>query len=159
MAIGVLEKTNLDQIITSKRAKLGPDNNLTAYIYTRVVELKVGPRFGGLCVKTGPSYKLKTGPKLFSLIFPYFYRVLGYVLKHKWCRQFVPKYCVFFLQNCRDVKNDVFEKRIAFFVFVFFMLLKEKQKNKKLNKQKKKKDLKILSKWCFLRWSSKNAKK
>ena len=30
LAIGVLEKTNLDQIITSK---LGPDNNLTAYIY------------------------------------------------------------------------------------------------------------------------------
>ena len=27
------KKTNLDQITTSKRAKLGPDNNLTAYIY------------------------------------------------------------------------------------------------------------------------------
>ena len=26
-------KKNLDQIITSKRAKLGPDNNSTAYIY------------------------------------------------------------------------------------------------------------------------------
>ena len=26
-------KNNLDQIITSKRAKLGPDNNFTAYIY------------------------------------------------------------------------------------------------------------------------------
>ena len=33
MTIGVLEKTNLDQIITFKRAKLGPDNNSTAYIY------------------------------------------------------------------------------------------------------------------------------
>ena len=27
------KKTNLDQIITSKRAKLGPDSNSTAYIY------------------------------------------------------------------------------------------------------------------------------
>ena len=38
----------------------------------------------------------------------------------------------FFLQNCRDVKNEVFEK-FFFFVFAFFMLLQEKQKKKKLN--------------------------
>ena len=30
-------KTNLDQIITSKRAKLGPDNNFTACIYIYMV--------------------------------------------------------------------------------------------------------------------------
>ena len=41
MAIGVLEKTNLDQIITSKRAKLGPDNNLTAYIYIYIYAVKL----------------------------------------------------------------------------------------------------------------------
>ena len=40
--------------------------------------------------------------------------------------------------NCRDVKNEVFEKKIAFFVFVFSMLETEKQKkeNKIKNGQK-----------------------
>ena len=36
-----------------------------------------------------------------------------------------------FSQNCWDVKNEVFEKKIAFVVFVFFMLLKVKQKKEK----------------------------
>ena len=30
---GFYTKTNLDQIMTSHKAKLGPDNNTTAYIY------------------------------------------------------------------------------------------------------------------------------
>ena len=38
-----------------------------------------------------------------------------------------------FLQNLGDVKNEVFEKKIAFFVFVFFML--EKIETEKKNKQ------------------------
>ena len=41
-----------------------------------------------------------------------------------------------FSQNCRDVKNEVFEKKIAFFVFVFSMLETERQKNEK-NKMEK----------------------
>ena len=40
---------------------------------------------------------------------------------------------IVFSQSCRDVKNEVFEKKIAFFVFVFFMLLQEKQKQKTRN--------------------------
>ena len=46
------------------------------------------------------------------------------------------KQCVkiVFLQNCLDVKNEVFEKKIAFLVFVFFMLETEKQKKTKTNK-------------------------
>ena len=64
MAIGVLEKkANLDQIITSKRAKLGPDNNFTAcmYIYIYVcmyiciviVWSKLGPFKGYYLVQVG----------------------------------------------------------------------------------------------------------
>ena len=38
-----------------------------------VVELKIGPRFGRLQVKTGPSYKLKIGPSMLrNLIGPVF---------------------------------------------------------------------------------------
>ena len=44
------KKTNLDQIITSKRAKLGPDNNSTAYIYIYAVKLLSGPSLGFLKV-------------------------------------------------------------------------------------------------------------
>ena len=47
-----------------------------------------------------------------------------------------------FPQNCRDVKNEVFEKKIAFFFFVFFMLVQEKQK--KLNGRRPKKPIKIV---------------
>ena len=38
---------------------------------------------------------------------------------------------IVFSQNCRDVKNEVFDKKIAFFVFLFSMLETEKQKKKK----------------------------
>ena len=44
---------------------------------------------------------------------------------------------IVFLQNLGDVKNEVFEKKIAFFVFSFFMLEKEKQKKEKMEKAKK----------------------
>ena len=45
-----------------------------------------------------------------------------------------------FVQNFGDVKNEVFEKKIAFFVFVFFMLEieTEKRKTNKMEKGKKK---------------------
>ena len=55
-----------------------------------------------------------------------------------------------FSQNCRDVQNEVFEEKIAFFVFVFFVLLQEKQKNGERPKNPIKK--------VFLRWSSKDEK-
>ena len=57
---------------------------------------------------------------------------------------------IVFSQSCWDVKKEVFEKNIAFFVSVFLMLLKEKQKNGK----KAQKLIKIV----FLRWLSKNEK-
>ena len=44
-----------------------------------------------------------------------------------------------FLQNFGDVKNEVFEKKIAFFVFSFFFvgdLETEKRKKKKMEKAK-----------------------
>ena len=43
--------------------------------------------------------------------------------------------------NFGDVKNEVFEKKIAFFVFVFFMLEKEKQKKEKNKMEKGQKTL------------------
>ena len=58
-----------------------------------------------------------------------------------------------FLQNFGDVKNEVFEKKIAFFVFVFLMLEKWEQ-NKKRKWKRPKKPCKI----GFLRWSCKHVK-
>ena len=86
---------------------------------------------GVLKLKTGPSLKLKTGPS-FSL-FPHFYSVLGVFLKTQ-----IVSHCakIVFWQKFGDVKNEVFEKKIAFFVFVFFLLEKQKQK-KKTNKMER----------------------
>ena len=63
---------------------------------------------------------------------------------------------IVFLQNFGNVKNEVFEKKIAFFVFSFFMLEIEKQKRQK--KWKGKKPKKPYKNRVFLRWSSKNMK-
>ena len=54
---------------------------------------------------------------------------------------------IVFSQNCRDVKNEVFEEKIAFFVFVFSMLETEKQKKetkKTQNGKRPKKPIKIV---------------
>ena len=62
---------------------------------------------------------------------------------------------IVFLQNLGDVKNEVFEKKIAFFVFLLFYVGEietEKRKKKKMEKAKKPYNF-------FLRWSSKNVKK
>ena len=72
---------------------------------------------GFLALKTGPSLVLKTGP-IFS-VFPQFYSVLGAFLETQIVQQCVK---IVFLQNLGDVKNEVFEKKIAFFVFSFLML-------------------------------------
>ena len=60
------------------------------------------------------------------------------------------------LQNFWDVKNEVFEKKIAFFCFLSFLCWRNRNRKKK-NKQNgkgKKHPIKI----GFLRWSSKNVK-
>ena len=63
---------------------------------------------------------------------------------------------IVFLQNFGNVKNEVFEKKIAFFVFSFFMLEIEKQKRQK--KKKREKAKKPYKNRVFLRWLSKNMK-
>ena len=55
-------------------AKLGPDNNFTAYIYIYAVKLKTGPRFGGFKVKNWSKFKVKNWSKFFT-VFPHFYSV------------------------------------------------------------------------------------
>ena len=82
-------------------------------------------------LKTGPSYKLKTGPSFFLLFFPQFYSVFfgffGNTNSVTVCQNSVfAKFWVF--------KNEVFEKKIAFFVFLFFML---ENRNRKKNKKRK----------------------
>ena len=76
---------------------------------------------GVLKLKTGPSLKLKTGPSFFFTVFPQFYSVLGAFLETQIVQQCVK---IVFLQNLGDVKNEVFEKKIPFFVFSLFMLEK-----------------------------------
>ena len=76
---------------------------------------------GVLKLKSGPSLKLKSGPSFFfSLVSP-FYSVFWAFLETQIVQQCVK---IVFLQNLGDVKNEVFEKKIAFFVFSFFMLEK-----------------------------------
>ena len=63
----------MDQIITFKTPKLGPDNNTTAYIYIYIyicaVELKAGPRFGVSCVKNRSKSSVKIFLPPFLLCF------------------------------------------------------------------------------------------
>ena len=63
---------------------------------------------------------LKTGPSFFFAVFPSFIVFFG----HFYLETQIVQQCVkiVFLQNLGDVKNEVFEKKIAFFVFSFFML-------------------------------------
>ena len=105
---------------------------------------------GVLKLKTGPSLKLKTGPSCFT-VFPHFYSVLGVFLKTQ-----IVSHCakIVFLQNFGDVKNEVFEKKIAFFVFVFFFCWRNrnrKNKNKqngKANKPYKNRVFKVVIQKC-----------
>ena len=91
-------------------------------------KVKTGPRFGGFKVKTGPSLKLKAGPSFFFNVFPHFYSVFWVFLKTQ-----IVQHCVkiVFLQNLGDVRNEVFEKKIAFFVFPFLLEKIETEKRKK----------------------------
>ena len=86
---------------------------------------------GVLKLKSGPSLKLKSGQSFFFISPPHFYSVFWALLKTQ-----IVSHCakIVFLQNFGDVKNEVFEKKIAFFVFVFFLCWKNKNRRKK-NKQ------------------------
>ena len=62
-------------------------------------------------LKTGPRVVLKTGPSIcFHCLPPHFYGVFWVCLKTQ-----IVSICVkiVFSENCRDVKNEVFEKKIA----------------------------------------------
>ena len=54
------------------------------------------------------------------------------------------------------IKNEVFEKKIAFFVFFFFML--ENRNRKKKKKQKRENSKKPYKNRVFWRWSCENVK-
>ena len=97
---------------------------------------------------------LKTGPSFFVLFFPQFYSVFWAFLETQIVQQSVK---IVFLQNLGDVKNEVFEKKIAFLFFLFYVgdLETEKRKKKKKKMKKAKKPYKIR---VFLRWSCKNVK-
>ena len=79
-------------------------------------------------LKTGPSYKLKTGPSIIFHCFPHFYSVFGACLETQ-----IVSHCVkiVFLQNFGDVKKEVFEKKIAFFLLYVGELETENEKNGK----------------------------
>ena len=101
-------------------------------------------------LKIGPRVVLKTGPSFVFTVFPIFIVFFWACLKTQ-----IVSHCakIVFLQNGGDVKDEVFEKKIAFFAFVFFML--ERERNRKKNKMEKaKKPLKLGT----LRWSSQNRK-
>ena len=93
------------------------------YVYTKInihifaVELKTGPRFGVSSVKNWSKSSVKNWSKFLFHCFPPFCSVLGVFLKTQ-----IVSHCakIVFLQNFGDVKNEVFEKKIAFFVFPFF---------------------------------------
>ena len=96
---------------------------------------------------------LKTGPIFFLLFFPQFYSVFWAFLETQIVSQCVK---IVFLQNFGNVKNEVFEKKIAFFVFDFFFVGdRETEKAKKKKREKAKKPYKNR---FFLRWSSKHMK-
>ena len=84
-----------------------------------------------LALKTGLSLVLKTGPSFFFFtVCPHCYSVFWVFLKtQSHCAKIV------FLQNFGDVKNEVLEKIIAFFVFFLFYVgeIETEKKKKKEN--------------------------
>ena len=113
----IKNKTNKKNgpVLTLKRAKIGPVLNFTAYIYA--VKLKTGPRFGVYKLKTGPSYKLKTGPSFFCCFSPILKCFGGFFCNTNSvtvCQNSV--FAKFWV-----IKNEVFEKKIAFLFFLFYV--------------------------------------
>ena len=109
---------------------MGPDPLPTAYMYIYIyaVKLKAGPRFGGFKVKNWSKFKVKNWSKFFFTVFPHFYSVFWAFLETQRVQQCVK---IVFLQNLGDVKNEVFEKNIAFFVFLCYVRKTETEKEKK----------------------------
>ena len=78
-------------------------------------------------------FLLKTGPRVVlklvqvSLFFPHFYSVFWACLKTQ-----IVSHCakIVSLQNCGDVKNEVFEKKIAF-LFLSFLCWRNRNRKKK----------------------------
>ena len=84
------------------------------YIYA--VKLKTGPIFALFKVKNWSKLNVKNWSKFFFHCFPQFYSVFWAFLETQIVQQCVK---IVFLQNLGDVKNEVFEKKITFFVFPF----------------------------------------
>ena len=81
---------------------------------------------GVLKLKSGPSLKLKSGPSFFT-VFPIF--IVFWGIFRNTNSATVCQHSVF--AKLGDVKNEVFEQKIAFFVFSFFMLENRNRKKKK----------------------------
>ena len=133
-SFGVVWGVNVDHLLTQKRGKCGPLIDPTAYVHIYIYRVKIGPRLGGFCVKAWSKSCVKNWSKFFYC-FPPFYSVFG-----SCCTNSVNCAKIAFSQNCRDVKNEVFEKKLHF-CFCLFMLLQEKQK-----KEKKQQDGKMQNK-------------
>ena len=88
---------------------------------------------GFLALKTGPSL-VKNWSNCFFAVFPQFYSVVWAFLETQIVQQCVK---IVFLQNLGDVKNEVFEKKIAFFVFSFLCWRPRNRKKKKKKKLEK----------------------
>ena len=82
-------------------------------------------------LKTGTSYKLKTGPSFFCCFpnFKVFFDIFRNTNSVTVCQNSV--FATFWV-----VKNEVFEKKIAFFVFLLYVG-EIKTKKKKMEKTKK----------------------
>ena len=99
------------------------NTNLFSETPILTVPIWCGP---GIVIKIGPSPVLKAGPSF--AFFPIFIVFFGACLKNTntvtLCQNSV-------LQNFGDVKNEVFEKNIAFFVFFLFYVGEMKTEKRK----------------------------
>ena len=103
-------------------------------IYIYAVELKTGPRFGVSSVKNWSKSSVKNWSKFFCFtVFFYFYSVFWGIFENT--------NSVTLCQNSVFAKfwgcqNEVFEKKIAFFVFSF-LCWRNRNRKKKLEKDQK----------------------
>ena len=110
-------------------------------IYIYAVELKAGPRSGVSSVKNWSKSSVKNWSKFFFTVFPQFLQCFLGFLKTQ-----IVSHCakIVFLQNFGDVKKEVFEKKIAFFIFVFLCWRNRNRKKKKKKMEKAKNPIKIV---------------
>ena len=118
------------QLITSQHIYI--DTHTYIYIYIYAVELKLVQDLG-VFVLNWPKTCVKNWSQFFSLCFSIFIVFWG-MFKHS--VNFAKK--VFSL-NCRDVKNEVFERKLHF-CYCLFMLLQEKRKKERNKMEKPKKN-------------------